>query len=765
LELGKDESKDDREEKGLSTFQIDEEQTQVIVPVVPFPVVGNPYPDQSPKAILERWYQIGFETVTKSTTVFTKRLPVFELLNVGAIQDALATFRYIRFSSVSFRIQNSTVPMVYGFAWMSSMPATEPGSNTAHIERFLSFDDAVLLDYSVQNDVTITIPWRTPDQWLDWNRVGAAVSADIDDYNQMYAITKHLASVLVLDSTAVPSLRFIEYAKFNDVETAGHVDDIDTYQRQSSSKRYFKDYGNDLYSGVSYLSEQVMSFTGRGTNPNDEFRKEIMPHYNSTNGTERPAPPKKAKDPSSDPSDPEVRNNPFGSLVSSSAMYTAGSGSLMQPIRDFTVRDFINKPTYIGLVNLTAGMSMTQVWQLGDLYWSRINYMAQYFRMWRGSIRLTFVIFSTPFISARYNIVVRWGGMAPVGLVGNELVNDVTVRGTTRVDITVPFLSADQWIPTWCQMPGGYDYQAIFPAVYIKEQSPAVSVGDITASPVMVMYESAGDDFEFRSFCNPNPLKTVSIEDGYERQMRIAEFSKQEVSGDGSTCGYPYSTDTEMTFTDITRRWCNRNTDALAPGPVYTSGLATPGAFDQISSLFVYWSGQTKFKLTCATTSTMNCWHTDVHFSNVASAAELCARPEDGMVNVWTDLTRVLEYTTPFLATTSFLPIPRLSFPITWTSWRSVLSLDRQVWSGKLHDEHNAIVTPLRAYVAGGDDFSFYFMLPPPLLAAWPQNVTSLDSSSRDEGGVASVKHKGVVCLSQLCETQSCSEPLKILDP
>lgn len=758
MELGKDESKDDREEKGLSTFQIDEEQTKTLLPVVPFPVVGNPYPDQSPKAICERWYQIGFETITKSSTVNAKRYPIYELLNVSAVQDALATFRYIRFSSISFRIQNSTVPMVYGFGSASSMPDISNSANQA----FLSFDDTILLDYSVQNDITITIPWRTPDQWLDWFRVGAAAPIDTYyEFHNMYFIQKIFNSVLVLDSTAVPALRFIEYAKFNDLETSGHVDDIDAYQRQSSQKNYFKDYSSDLYSAGSYLSEQFMSFTGRGSNPNDVHRAEIMSHYNATNGTERPKPAKKAKDPSSDPSDPEVRNNPFGSLVSSSSMYTAGSGSLMQPIRDFTVRDFINKPTYIGLLNLTSGMSMQQVWQLGDLYWSRINYMAQYFRMWRGSIRLTFVIFSSPFISARYNFIVRWGGSAPVGLVGNEIVNDVTVRGSTRVDITVPFLSADQWLPTWCQMPGGYAYESVFPAIYIKEQSPAVSVGDIAASPVMLMYESAGVDFEFRSFCNPNPLKDTGV---YERQMRVSDFSKQEVSGDGSTCAYPYSTDTEMTFTDITRRWCNRNTDALSPGPLYTDSIATAGALDQVSCLFVYWSGQTKFKLTCATTSTMNCWHTDVHFPSVGSAAELCARPEDGMVNVWTDLTRVLEFTTPFLATTSFLPIPRPTKSINWTSFRSI-SLDRQVWSGKLHNENNSTIVPARAYVAGGDDFSLYFMLPPPLLTHWPQSVTSLDSPSRDKGFETSVKHKGVVCLSQLVKTQSCTEPPKILDP
>jgi len=288
------------------------------------------------------------------------------------------------------------------------------------------------------------------------------------------------------------------------------------------------------------------------------------------------------------------------------------------------------------------------------------------------------------------------------------------------------------------------------PSLYIKEISPAVSVGDIAASPICYVWESAGDDFEFRSFVNPNPVKPSS----FEGQMRVSEFTKQEVSGDGSTCSYPYSSDTEMTFSSIARRWSNRNTDALSPGPVYTEGSITAGAFDQISSLFVYWSGQTKFKLTCTTTSNMNCWHTDSHVRTYVGSADECARPEDGMVNVWTDLTRVLDFTTPFLASTSILPIPRPSVSVTWFSFRSTdTTTPRSIWSGHLHDEDNVIISPQRAYVAGGDDFSFYFMLPPPPFLQWPQIVTPL-LDEKSTKGVTSVKQKGVVCIR---DDKSCS--------
>jgi len=716
-------STDDREEKGLSTFQIDEEQTVVKQPVVPFPVVGNPYPDQTPTRIGERWFQVDVVDVTKTASASSTIQIVLTLLSENAIQDSLQTFRYIRWKSISVRTQSSTVPQVFGYGHSCSIVPTLWTSTDSFTE--LSWDDCVLYDYSVQNDVTTVIPWRTPDQWLDWYRVGLDASADFHD---MYLYTLRLSAVRVLTSDAAPSLRFVTYAKFDGLEAAGHVDDFDSYYPQAGK------YMPSLSGIGNLIFDTPMSMTSRGSNPNDEFRQEIEEHIN---GVERPGPPKKSSDPSTDPSDPEVRNNPFGSLVSSPSLYTAGSGTLSQSIREFTVRDIISRPTSMVLANLTSGFGNQTLVRIGSgdgLYWSRINYMAQYFRMWRGSLRYTFIIFSSPFISARYNFIVTWGGGPPIGTLGNEIINDVTVRGTTRVDITVPFLSADQWLPTWPQYPVGYTPSFNMPSIVIQEVSPAVGVGDLTPSLVLLGWESAGDDFAFRSLCNPNPHWANTPPDKEEKsrgkfvpQMRIAEFTKQEVSGNGASLKYPYQTDTEMSISSMCQRWCNHKDTYPSACPVYPQGSTREGVLNQISGLFVYWSGQMKFKILCKQTNKMVCYHTDSYVpSTNTSAAVLCARPEDGMANVWTDLTRIIDVTAPFLATTSFLPVVRVDTPVDVNAWRSIKYSRRIAWFGSFHNELNVNETPERVYMAGGPDFSFYFNVPPPLVAMWP--LTFFDS-------------------------------------
>jgi len=713
-------SKDDHEIKGLSTFQEDEEQTTVKVSVVPFPVVGNPYPDQTPSRIGERWYQVDVTDVTKSASSGSTIQVALSLLFENAIQDCLQTFRFIRWKSISVKTQSSTVPQVYGYGHSCSfVPTLWTGSSFG---QEMSWDDAVMYDYSVQNDVTTVIPWRTPDQWLDWYRVGLDPTADFHD---MYLYTLSLNQVSVLSSDASPSLRFVTYARFDGLEAAGHVDDFDSFYPQSGK------YMPSLGGLGNLIFDTPMSMTSRGSNPNDVHRQEIEEHMN---GADKPGPPKKSSDPSSDPSDPEVRNNPFGSLVSSPSMYTAGSGTLLQGIREFTVRDIISRPTYIGSSVLTSGFGSEQLVQIGaggGLYWSRINYMAQYFRMWRGSINYTFIIFSSPFVSARYNIIVAWGGGPPIGTLGNEIINDVTVRGTTRVDITVPFLSADQWLPTWPQYPSGYTPAFNMPSIFIQEVSPAVGTGDVVAAPQLVMWESAGDDFQFRSLCNPNPhWANVPPEEKFVPQMRVAEFRKQEVSGDGTTLKYPYETDTEMSISSMCQRWCNHAGTQPSACPTYPQGSTNEGLLNQISCLFVYWSGQMKFKIQCKSTNKMACYHTDSYSPQTnTSASVLCARPEDGMANVWTDLTRVIDATAPFLATTSFLPVVRIDTPIDVNAWRSIKFSRRIAWFGELHNELNTNETAERIFMAGGPDFSFYFNVPPPLVAMWP--LTSIVAEAR----------------------------------
>jgi hypothetical protein len=119
-------------ETGLATFQ-DEEEQIISYPLdnVPGPKVENPFPDQTPKRLLERWYQIGNTTYTTATSsgYYVEKLST--LMEVANVRMALSTFYYLKFRAVEFRVQYSTVPMVYG--WLGNVMfarlfACEPAS-------------------------------------------------------------------------------------------------------------------------------------------------------------------------------------------------------------------------------------------------------------------------------------------------------------------------------------------------------------------------------------------------------------------------------------------------------------------------------------------------------------------------------------------------------------------------------------------------------------------------------------------------------------
>jgi len=731
LELGRDVANEGKEEKGLATYQVDEEQTIVFLPVTPQPVVGNPYPDQTPTRVGERWYQIDNFSVTKSAGT-SGIVEVVNLLRTRpAFDAAFETFRYLRFKSVSVRMQNSTLPQIYGYGFANSMVPNIASTPPTYQWR-TSWDDTVLLDYSVQNDVTIEIPWRHPDQWFDTN-----IAADAgNDVHDLYSLYFEMNPVQVLATDSDPAILFIIMAKFNGLEFAGHVSPHDgEVEGQSSFEKLFSQH---IPAGFQNIGETVHGWVGRGSNPNDVHREEVEAHMNgnssSTNGTERPTP---AAPPNPDPEDPDIKNNPFGSLVVSPPQHVAGTGTLMCPSRDMTVREIIDKPTLYAYGNVLTSDTMKELFTIFDFNppeWSRINFMSQFFRMWRGSRRYTIVFFSTPFISARYNIITYWGDASSpaTGLIGDQIIQDITVRGTTRVDLTLPFLCGDQWVPTWSQTVSAASYESVFPKVFLQVIAPPVSTGDVLPAIPYVIYESAGSDFEFRSFVNPNPTNNFGLEaDG---QMRISEFSRQDVSGDGSVKSYPYSTDTEMTIGAITNRWSNRpityTTDFPSNVcPLYKEGSTLQGTFDYIASMFLFWSGQTKHKILCKTTSAMNCWHTETKTPIVPGAALPCARPEDGMTNVWTDITRVLDATSPFLSSVSFLPVEREDPTgfiglVSLLSWRST-DPKRYIWGAGLHDENNVSVEAQQHYIGGGEDFSFYFNIPPPVASLWPILYTS----------------------------------------
>ncbi len=330
-------------ERGLATFQDQEEQsTTVASDAVPVPLLHNPYPDQTASTIMTRWYFIDSKTLTKTTAAGSYRLNPFALLlNQPALQDTLVSFRYLKYSAIELRFQSSTMPQMYGWVGYSSFPRGMLNSSSIAPAPYpaLSFEDAILFDLAVQNDVSAIIPWRSPDQWVDWyDQYQLGTGNNIDTNLNCAELFWNANPVRVLQSTSAPSVTFQVFARFVNPITAGHVNSLDDLQYETQSG--FMKHVVGMESVVNVLEGTVNLPFFRGSNVNDVHRDEIMPHYNKTNA-------ESSASPQIPPNDPDLRNNPLGSLSYSSARYVAGSGTQLAPSRSYTVKSILRMPTLV----------------------------------------------------------------------------------------------------------------------------------------------------------------------------------------------------------------------------------------------------------------------------------------------------------------------------------------------------------------------------------------------------------------------------------
>lgn len=724
-------------ERGLATFQDQEEQTvQYAESAVPFFKQKNPYPDQTARQIMSRWYSIDSKTLTKTTAEGEYILnPFYSLFNQNILFETAKSFRYFRYKYIELRIQQSTTPQIYGWAGYASYPkAFMPSGGTfssMQLRPHLSFDDCVLFDIAIQNDVTSLVPWRSPEQWCDWYEQFQLGTNNYIDLNYNRCCLFWPANPIhVLQSTAAPSVTFVVFARFVDPELSGHIDGTDDYYAQASYIPLVKSVVKGV-SEVSSLIDDPIDYFSRKS-PEGAYRDIVMPVLNAFS-------PEKSVEPTIPKNDPDLRNNPYGSVTFSTGRYVAGTGTQLAPSGDYSVMDIIRMPTAVEYGNVlysdTLFSLITSATQhlVPGAHWGRIGYMSQLFRMWRGSQDFTLVLFSSPFISARFNVVVSWGKTAPTGTIGNEIVKDVTVRGTTIVHFTVPFLSPSQWGTTWFVSQSSKDNTV--PRIYLKVIEAPVNPGDVQCSIPYILYERAGEDFCFRGLMSPMRTMTPALgspepEKEYFAQMEVRRVMGAEVTGGGAIPAQPNGAEGERTILEMCQRWSGRHMSSTyssepfpIKGPLSVGGTIHVGVFDTISSLFCFWSGQIRIKASLVSgTPDIVCWHTPGYLNTSLTGGTMCQKPEDGMVNIDPSLTKVLDVTAPFLSDVQFVPIFNVGITGILNSliFSSLGSYDRKIWTGYFHDHADEIVSPNLFYIAGGNDYTLYLPIPPPERAVWP---------------------------------------------
>jgi hypothetical protein len=652
--------------------------------------------------------------------------PFYALFNQNALFETAKSFRYFRYKGIEVRIQQSTTPQIYGWVGYSTYPKSfmplQGGFSSDDFRPNLSFDDAVLFDIAIQNDVRSVVPWRSPEQWCDWyDQFQLGTNNYFDLHYNRCALFWTANPVHVLQTTAGPTVTFVIFARFLEPELSGHIDGTDDYYGQSSFIPLAKSVFKGAMEASELVSDPVDYFSRKG--PDDAFRDIVMPFMSAFS-------PEKSATPTHPQNDPDLRNNPYGSVTFSSGRYVAGTGTQIARTHDYSIRDIIRIPSAVKIDEVAYSDTLINpsIAALPGFLWGRIGYMSQCFRMWRGSIDYTIVFFSSPFISARFNIIVSWGKTAPTGTVGNEIVKDVTIRGTTIVHVTMPFLSPAQWGSTyWVSHPSKDETT---PQIYIKVIEPPVNPGDVQCSIPYVVFERAGSDFEFRSLMAPT--RVITPEEQYTGQMQVSRLMGEEVTGAGGIPPQPNAAEGERTILQLCQRWSGRHTSSTyshepfpIKGPLAVAGSIHVGVFDTISSLFCFWSGQIRIKASLASGAPdMICWHIPGYLTTSVGGVDLCQKPEDGMVNIDPALTKVLDCTSPFLADTQYLPVFSVGplAVLNNLAFASVGSFNRQQWIGFPHDQDGTFITFDQFYISGGDDYTLYLPLPPCVQSYWPIN-------------------------------------------
>jgi len=474
----------------------------------------------------------------------------------------------------------------------------------------------------------------------------------------------------------------------------------------------------------------------------------------------------KKDSPEDDQSEQDFKPNVFGSLVYSRARYLLGTGSQIAESRRHTISSYIRKPTLVYLTDLVSGFFSTFLVDssVGMCYglisrYSRINYVSQMFRLWRGSITYTFVFFSSPFISARYNLVLSYipsASSAPLGTLGSEIIEDITVRGTTVVSVTIPYLYGTQWSRTL----GQYSYNVVSndtrgPFLWLHEINPPYSTGDVTPVIPLYVFQSAGPDFEFRSQVCPSPTRIPSSQ--FESQMRVSEFAVVDPIFNESY-SLPNASDDYLDVEGMCQRWNEATAAGAFPvfaGPMPTTQISAgtytnvgvQSCFDLWANTFLFWSGQIKLKLPFIGSVT--------DFSNFAAkmedngaystnsiyvGSEFSNRAEDGLAAASQNITNVLECTVPYLSTYQYLGVNEfycaLAQGSSTTDWSQFNVLFDPVWDYQFSVQTGTSTTsyaPPSYWKAAGDDFSFFYDTPPPALRStvaggpnpWPRYDTS----------------------------------------
>lgn len=605
-----------------------------------------PFPDSTPNGILERRYKVYSDLAWNGSSF---NLSIVDLLlEQPNIAKALTSFRWFR-GDVEVVVQLTSTPKQYGAVLVANVPWFEEGFNVNHPkydEGSIYSAQPMLLSIANQSSCHYHIPFRCPMAYipLQGNVVSSNSIRNYRHYAEMY-FDASLTQIRRVDSSLAVTVGLQVWANFKNVQVVGVSHAQSGVHDPSSWGEYIYDTATDLASSLApVVGEEICSTVAPRAWCKQAVSKAQTMYESSKEHTPKAV------------TALDVAQVPWGdisTMVPRNSRYNLDCGPNVKTLHSDTygpnpssVLEIARTPSLFHSGTVGSQTETNYEVDLAKMdnvffYGTYLKQCARLFRLWRGSIRYSFMFFASPLLSTRVSFTLTWSDDFITDDAGDALVKEVTIRGDTVVNLEIPYCSPFPWSETTST--GRAELTNIgttkpLPRLMLKSTQDVTRAGDINAVIPYLLYISAGDDFMFASPQSPysnyqapadntgalvkpwgvapersgaRRTQKVNVEDCKEEEVTsIAQMDVRKVfSEDFYVFGESSPQPTFLTqdpvddIYELLSRYSTRpgtSTDKLGPFAFNTTSATDQfgcETFDYVSNWFLFWRGSCKYKM------------------------------------------------------------------------------------------------------------------------------------------------------------------------
>jgi len=721
--------------------------------------ISNPFPDNTPKDVLERVYRIGSFSWTPGMSPVIYKFPD-ALGSLTPIANYLTVFKYFR-AGVRIQIKLNSTPYHQGALIVGTGPTLDLSTSVWN-PYTLSMMKPIVLSASVQDSCTIDLPYINPGPWMQYTPFPSCGigSFAIQELNE-----------LITTSTSVPaSVEVLVYASFLNPKVAQYVEPI---AAQSGKSRFMHADGSTSIGADKNNEAEEKASKGVDTKGLQKVVggvSEIIKMIPIIGDIYRPIANfistwgRNLDLPTDTQAVTTILDYPFRYQNNTRGLFM-GERLSLYPSSSLTMENFGMESSEMSLTELAMvpGLysqfsfankndtlfivahpinSATSIFSYNTCDY--VCFLAGIHQYWRGSLKYMFHFVSCAFYSARFQI--SYSLINGTNINGDLPSQIIDVKGDTITEVTIPYLWNTYWRKT-----GQSSVVPNTPVMSIRMITPiAGSTSPSTPVIYLNVWRSGGEDTQFavpknsydslpwagtqvakkrENLDSSRMIAQTSIVTRFKSSFKpIVEPSKFTM--EVGNC----MTETSLTVKDLIRRFSaipstNWQTTADFTNP-WSQPIMTPSYFAELFSalsfIFLFWRGSRRVR-TCqngADIAVLN--GIDSSFNPSPSSGLVMAN-----VNLTSDLKKT-EFEVPFFSEVPYVHVYRPISALTYIPLYD-LPLGMTILT-------NGSSYPFQLHLAAGDDFQYLYLIPP----IFPTGSAKLRSKGKTVDTVRDSKHTNV---------------------